>query len=329
MFDQFSESFQKLVKKMESWLDSIVLGLPNFILAAIVLAISIVIAKNLKKVAQRGLARTGANKTVTGLLSNMLVAVFMLISIFIILNILDLSDALTALLGTAGVAGLAVGLALQDPLVNLFSGVLMSVRDYYKIGDLVETNNYFGKIQKINLRSTIILSPKGQEIIIPNKEVLQSPLINYTHNGRRRIDITCGVAYGDDLEKVKKIAIKAIENSGLDIRESKPIEFYYTGFGGSSIDFIIRFWKNITAQSDYLAAQSVAIMALKKAFDENGITIPFPITTLDFGVVGGKGIDEIYPPNKMMNFNGSESKNGHSNGQTNGKVNGQKIAIED
>lgn len=320
MFSQFSESFKKLIAKLEGWLDSIVLGLPNFILAAIVLAISIFIARNLKNVAQKGLAKTSANKTVTGLLSNMLVAVFMIISLFVILNILDLSDALTALLGTAGVAGLAVGLALQDPLVNLFSGVLMSVRDYYEIGDLVETNSYFGRIQKINLRSTIILSPQGQEIIIPNKEVLQNPLINFSHNGRRRIDIDCGVAYGDDLEKVKKVAIKAIEDSGLDIRETKPIQLFYKNFGGSSIDFTIRFWKNITAQSDYLEAQSIAIMAIKKAFDENGITIPFPITTLDFGVVGGKGIDEIYPPQKIGGFNG--------NGKKNGQPNGHKVAIE-
>ena len=321
MLDQFSESFNKLIKKLQGWIDEFVLGLPNFIIAAIVLAISIFIARNLKNVAQKGLAKTGANKTVVGFLSNILVAIFMLLSIFVILNILNLSDALTALLGTAGVAGLAVGLALQDPLVNLFSGVLMSVRDYYKIGDLVETNGYFGKIMKINLRSTVVLSPQGQEVIIPNKEVLQNPLINFSHNGRRRIDVTCGVAYGDDLKKVKKITIEAIENSGLDLKETKPIEFYYTGFGGSSIDFTVRFWKNITAQSDYMKAQSTAIIAIKEAFDKNGITIPFPITTLDFGVVGGKGIDEIYPPQKIMN-----GQNGHSKNRA--KQNGQKVTIE-
>ncbi|MEM6320395.1 MAG: mechanosensitive ion channel family protein [Bacteroidota bacterium] len=201
---------------------------------------------------------------------------------FLILNILDLSDALTALLGTAGVAGLAVGLALQDPMVNLFSGVLMSVKDYYKVGDLVETQGHFGKIMKINLRSTIILSPKGQEIIIPNKDVLQNALINYSHNGRRRVDISCGVAYGDDLEKAKEVAIKAIEDSNISIRGNQPIEFFYTGFGNSSIDFTLRFWKNITSQLDYLDAQSRAIMAIKKAFDKNGITIPFPINHFRF-----------------------------------------------
>ena len=310
MFEQFSESFNKLFEKLRGWLDTIILALPNIILASIVLGLSILVARNLKGLAERAVKRTGANRTVAGLLANILVTVFMLISMFIILNILDLSDALTALLGTAGVAGLAVGLALQDPMINLFSGVLMSVRDYYNLGDLVETNNYFGRIQKINLRSTVILLSQGQEVIIPNKEVLQNPLINYSHNGRRRIDITCGVAYGDDLEKVKKVALEAIKNSGLNIRETKPVEFFYTGFGGSSVDFKIRFWKNITAQKDYLEAQSIAIMAIKKAFDKNNITIPFPITTLDFGVVGGMGIDEIYPPKKVFNISNNGTKIG-------------------
>lgn len=317
MFEQFRESLNKLIEKMQTWLDSVVLALPNVVLAALVLVLSVFVARYLKKIVQKGLGKATQNKTVTGLLSNISVAIFMLISLFVILNILDLSDALTALLGTAGVAGLAVGLALQDPLVNLFSGVLMSVRDYYKVGDLVETNGYFGKILKINLRSTVILSPQGQEVIIPNKEVLQNPLINFSHNGRRRIDINCGVAYGDDLEKAKKIAINAIENCEIDFNETKPVEFFYTSFGGSSIDFKIRFWKNITAQKDYLEAQSTAIMAIKKAFEKNNITIPFPITTLDFGVVGGLGINEVYPPQKVF-----KTRNGHNH------KNGKKILEE-
>lgn len=302
MFDQFSESINNLIIKLEGWIDIIIVGLPNFIIAAIVLTLSIFLAKKLKSATQKGLSRTGANKTVAGLLANIMVAIFMLISLFLVLNILNLSEALTALLGTAGVAGLAVGLALQDPLVNLFSGVLMSVRDYYEIGDLVETNSYFGRIQKINLRSTVLLTPKGQEVILPNKEVLQTPLINYSHNGRRRVDIACGVAYGDDLEKVKDIAIQAIKESGMDFRETHPVELFFTKFGSSSIDFTIRFWKNITEQDDYLAAKSTAMIALKKAFDKEGITIPFPITTLDFGVSGDKSIDEIYPLSNVMNL---------------------------
>lgn len=308
MLERFNESFGKLIAKLGEWLDAIVVMLPNLVLAALVLGISLLAARYLKKVTQKALVRTGANGTVVSVLTNIIVAAFMLISLFVVLNILNLDDALTALLGTAGVAGLAVGLALQDPLVNLFSGVLMSVKDYYKVGDLIETNGYFGKILKITLRSTVILTPQGQEVIIPNKEVLQNPMINFSHNGRRRIDISCGVAYGDDLERVKEIAVNAIEKD-LKFNDSKPVELFFNEFGDSSINFTLRFWKRVTAQADFLEAQSQAIIALKKAFDKEGITIPFPIQTLDFGVVGGLPINEVYPPEKMFVRNG---KNGHN-----------------
>lgn len=306
MLKQFSESLNNLISKMQNWLDTIILALPNIILAGLILGGSIFAARHLKNVTSRAINKMTSNKTVAGVLTNVVVSVFMIIAIFIILNVLNLSEAVTALLGTAGVIGLAVGLALQDPLINLFSGVLMSVKDYYQVGDLVKTNGFFGKIIKITLRSTIISMPDGQEVIIPNKEVLQNPLKNFSHNGHRRIEINCGVAYGDDLEKVKAIAINAIKESGINIRQANPIELYFTEFGNSSVNFVLHFWKNITDQKDYMAAKSQAIIALKKAFDHNEITIPFPITTLDFGVVGGLRIDDVYPPsllkNKQSNF---------------------------
>jgi len=299
MLSQFSESIKKLYDKLANWVDEAVLALPNLILAILVLAISIFLAKYLKKLVTKTLLKTTKNKTVIGVLSNIVVAAFMIISLFVVLNIMNLSDAVTALLGTAGVIGLAVGLALQDPLMNLFSGVVMSVKDYYQVGDLIESNGFFGKIAKITLRSTVIELPDGQEAIISNKNVLKNPLKNFSHNGHRRIDLTCGVSYGDDLEQAKKIAIDAIKNSGLNFSKSKPIELFFTDFGGSSINFVIRFWQDITGQRDYLNSKSTAIIAIKKAFDENEITIPFPITTLDFGVSGGLGIDQIYPPQQF------------------------------
>ncbi len=305
MLQQFSSSISNLYGKLSGWVNEIILALPNIILAGIVLSISIYLSRYLKKIVCRALYRTTNNQTVVGVISNVAVALFMIVALFVVLNILNLSEAVTALLGTAGVIGLAVGLALQDPLINLFSGVLMSVKDYYQVGDLIETNGFFGKISKITLRSTVIAQPDGQEVIIPNRDVLQNPLKNFSHNGRRRIELDCGVAYGDDLDKVEEIAINAIKNSGLEFRESEPIEFFYTEFGGSSIDFRIRFWKNIVSQADYFIARHTAIKALKKAFDQNDITIPFPITTLDFGVVGGVRVDDIYPPQKVT-MNGKQ-----------------------
>ena len=305
MIDQFNAATLKLWDKLISWFNEVILALPNIVLASIVMAITFYSARIIRKTMERLLGKTASNQTVKGFLTNIVVTLFVIIMLFIVLNILNLSDAVTALLGTAGVIGLAIGLALQDPLVNLFSGVVMSVREFYDQGDLVETNGYFGRIQKINLRSTVMIQPDGQQVIIPNKDVLQNPLKNFSHNGKRRIDISCGVSYNDDLAKAESVAIEAIANCGLDIRETSPIQFFYNEFGGSSINFTLRFWKNITKQSDYLEAQHKAIIALKKAFDTNGISIPYPITTLDFDNIEGLRMNDFAGPD-IPSKNGSK-----------------------
>lgn len=95
--------------------------------------------------------------------------------LFIVLGILGLDRALTSLLAGAGVVGLAVGLAVQEPLMNLFSGILMSTKSLYNVGDLIETNGYFGKIKKVNLRSTILEQVSGEEVLLPNKSIIHPP----------------------------------------------------------------------------------------------------------------------------------------------------------
>lgn len=299
MLLQIQQSLQKLLAKLNSWLDSLVLALPNLILATLVLVSSLYLARFLKKGVRKALRKTSGNPTVVSVVSNVAVAGFMIVVLFVALSILNLDDAFTALLGTAGVIGLAVGLALQDPLINLFSGILMSVRDKYSLGDLVETNGYFGTIQKINLRSTILRQATGQEVVIPNKEVIQNPLVNYTRSGERRVDLECGISYGEDLEEVQEVAVEAIRQAGIDLMKQKDIDFFYVGFGDSSINFIVRYWFNGTAQRDFLKARSLGVMALKKSFDRQGITIPFPIRTLDFGIVGGVRLDDLYPSQRL------------------------------
>ncbi len=313
MLTQIQQALQKLTDKLGAWLDGFILALPNIAVAMLVLIASFFVARLLKKGARKGLLKATGNLTVVGVLSNVIVALFMVIVLFVILSILNLDDAFTALLGTAGVLGLAVGLALQDPLVNLFSGILMSVREKYSIGDLVESNGYFGKIEKINLRSTIIKTPTGQEVIIPNRDVLQNPLVNYTRSGERRVDIDCGVSYGDDLEEVRDIAVEAITNSDIELMEGKPVEIFFKEFGDSSINFVLRFWYNTTMQRDYFAAKNQGIIALKNAFDRNGITIPFPIRTMDFGIVGGVRLDDLYPSGELAASSGTNGYDQSSN----------------
>ncbi len=292
--EQLSSSYDKMIEKLGSWIDIIVLQFPNLVIALFVGAVAYFMSSYVRKIAVKATSRFTDNKTVLNLISNLTAVVFSIFVLFTILGIFDLGGTINKILATAGVLGLAVGLALQDPMNNLFSGVFMSVRELYKIGDVVETNGYFGTIVNIDLRATKILQPTGQEVVIPNKEVIQKPLRNYTVTGQRRVDVSCGVSYGDDLDKVEKIVIDAI-NDNIDVIDNKAVDVVYNEFGSSSINFVARFWIDNTGQRDYLKAQSVVIKAIKKAFDDNDVMIPFPITTLDFGIKGGVPMSKMFP----------------------------------
>lgn len=287
LWDHFLESFNLLNEELLSWVDQIVGSLPNIALALLVGIIGYLLSRLVRKYFLRLLMRISQNHTVNRLLANITTTAFLMLVLFVVLSILNLERALQSMLATAGVAGLVVGLALQEPLTNFLSGIIMSTRQYFNVGDLVETNGFMGNIETINLRSTLVRTPQGQQVVLPNKSVIQNPLINYTISRERQVVVTCGIAYWDDLEKVRKVAVEAIEKS-VPHNPAKPVEFFFTEFGDSSINFLLRYWLNDTRQMPFLQSRHEAIIALKKAFDENGITIPFPIRTIDMGIPGGK-----------------------------------------
>jgi small conductance mechanosensitive channel len=300
--NDFNASLEAFWNTLEGWLEGLIANLPNIILAVLVLVASIFLSRLVKKYAGKLVSRFSRNHTINGLLSNIITSGFLIVMLFIVLGILGLDRALTSLLAGAGVVGLAVGLAVQEPLMNLFSGILMSTKSLYNVGDLIETNGYFGKIKKVNLRSTILEQLSGEEVLLPNKSIIQNPLTNYTVSGRRRLALSCGISYGEDLEKVRSVTVKAVEDN-IDRDERFPVEFYYEGYGDSSINFIVRFWLADITQKGLLAAQSESVIAIKKAFDQNDIMIPFPIRTLDFGIKGGEKLNTMLKTSAM---NGKE-----------------------
>ncbi|MEM9999217.1 MAG: mechanosensitive ion channel family protein, partial [Bacteroidota bacterium] len=208
------------------------------------------------------------------------------------LGLIGLDRAVTTLLAGAGVLGLALGFAFQDIAANFIAGVLIAVRSPFDLGDLVQTNGHTGTISDINLRATHVRTFQGQEVIIPNSQVYQNPLVNYTHVGSRRIDLGCGVGYGDNLQYAEDVAKEAL--SAVSTRDAdRDVTLFWTEFGDSSINFVASYWVDFQGQADFLTAQSEGIKRLKTAFDDSGVTIPFPIRTLDFGPNGGIDLREM------------------------------------
>lgn len=303
-FLQFNSSFELVVDKIDAWITNFISMLPNLAVALLVLIIFYVTGKLTRKAVRNLLEKTTSNKTIISLLETIVGIIIIGIGCFIALSVLQLDGAVTSLLAGAGIIGLALGFAFQDIASNFISGVILSIRHPFGLGDIIETNDFYGVVQKLNLRNTIIKTVTGQIVYIPNKSVFENPLQNYTNTGLRRIDLSCGVSYGDDLEKAKKVALEAVD-SVENVLSDRGIEFYYEEFGDSSINFKIRFWVKFATNPDFWSVRSDAIIAISKAFDENDIMIPFPIRTLDFGIRGGEKL------NSMIN---SDSPIGKVNG---------------
>lgn len=290
--EKFEESYSLVLEKLEVWMETAVSMLPNFVVAILVLIMFYLLGRMTRQLVRKLLHRTTTNKTIINLLDTVTGIIIIGTGVFIALSVMQLDGTVNKLLAGAGIIGLALGFAFQDIASNFISGVILSVRHPFGIGDIIETNDFYGIVVKLDLRNTLLRTPQGQIIFIPNKEVFGNPLINYTKEPNRRIDLECGISYAEDLEKVQKLAEETIRNLDCCDR-SRAIELYYHEFGDSSINFTIRFWIKFNSNKDYWSARSRAIVAIKKVFDENDIMIPFPIRTLDFGIRGGEKLNTM------------------------------------
>lgn len=290
----FSGMWTKLIAKLGGWAETLVVMLPNILAAMITVAITVWVSRWIEKGVRVVIARMTGNQPISNLLASVARVGMILVSLFVSLGILNLDKAVTSLLAGVGVVGLALGFAFQDIAANFMSGFIMAARRPFDVGDLVEVNGRLGRVRAIELRATELETLDGLAVIIPNKLVFQNPIVNYTKTPTRRLELTIGTAYADDLERVRAVVIAAV--SGIPNRDpQREIEVLFSGFGDSSINFALRVWLTASDQLAWLEARSEAMIAIKKAFDREGITIPFPIRTLDFGAkaVGGQPLESM------------------------------------
>lgn len=289
-----------LMETLEEWARFAVTMLPNLVVAVVVFAIAWMIAGIAQRVTRRAVARFTNHQQLVYLAGIGMRLGITSVGLFAALAVLNLDGVVTSLLAGVGVVGLALGFAFQDIAANLMSGVMMAGARPFRVGDVIKTADYFGTVEQIGLRVTQIRTPTGELVLIPNKDVTNSALVNYTETSNRRVDISVGVAYGDDLAKAQEAIVAGLKTvKGCD--ENKPVQALFVGFGGSSIDLSCRFWINTQNHTDYMVAQSDGIKAIKRALDDAGLNIPFPIRTLDFGAkaVGGENLDRMLPSQLM------------------------------
>ncbi|PKG51020.1 MULTISPECIES: mechanosensitive ion channel family protein [Olleya] len=301
MKSQLSEAYNLLVTKLEAWFNAIVSNIPNLILAIVVLIAAYFIAKYVKKYVTKFVAKKVQQNSITNMIGTLSSVVVVLAGLFLALGILNLSKTLTSLLAGAGVAGLAIGLALQGTLSNTFAGIVLSFRKKIQIGHWVETNGYSGEVIDINLKDFTIKEADNNMVIIPNKMILDNPMKNYTLTTKMRVFLECGVGYESDLDHVQQLTKETICNTFDQIEKPEDVEFYYTEYGGSSINYLCRFWIDADNALEKMRSKSKAIIEIKKAYDKENINIPFPIRTLQFdnklSVDSPKGVEKQFSNN--------------------------------
>jgi small conductance mechanosensitive channel len=279
---RFANALKKMMDRLVSWMNNLIVSLPNIIIAVLVFLIVLFLSKYLSRIVLKLLKNSSLQASMKHLISKLVSVLVVFFGMFLILGILDLSKTLNTILAGAGVAGLAIGLALQGAISNTYSGIILSYIDQIRFGDWIQSNDYEGEVVDINLRTVTIKQRDNNLVYLPNKLVLENPIRNFSTTPKTRVILDCGVGYSSNLEFVKKLVKQTISQAFKEFNTEEEVIFIYKEFGDSSINFETRFWVESKSALQVAIAKSKAIIAIKAAFDKNNINIPFPIRTLDF-----------------------------------------------
>jgi small conductance mechanosensitive channel len=228
------------------------------------------IAKMLTNVVRRMLHRTDMEDTLEKFLCNLLNAV--MLTVVVIAAISQLGVQTTSLLAILGAAGLAVGLALQGSLSNFAAGVLIVAFRPYKVGDFIEGGGVAGTVEEVQIFTTVLKSPDNKKIIIPNSQIMNTEITNYSANETRRVDLVIGCGYDDDLDKVRQILHEIISADDRVLEDPAPM-IAVSELGDSSVNFVVRPW---VKSADFWGVHCDLTEQVKKRFDQEGISIPYP-----------------------------------------------------
>lgn len=191
----------------------------------------------------------------------------------------ELGFSIGPLLGTAGVFGVAVGFASQTSLSNLISGLFLMTERHFVVGDIVTIGDLTGEVLTIDLLSVKIRTFDNKHVRLPNETIIKSQVTNVTHFPIRRVDLTLGVAYKEDIARVRATLLDLARRNPLCLMEPEPV-IVLNGFGASSVDLLFLVW---AAREDWLAVKNSLMEEIKERFDKEGIEFPFPHVSLYAG----------------------------------------------
>jgi len=242
----------------------------NLVTAIVIFYVGRMVVRILTRGMRKVMEAQEVDKTLITFVSNL---ASMVLQVFVIIAAVGaLGVQTTSFIAVLGAAGLAIGLALQGSLSNFAAGVLIVLFRPYKVGDFIEAAGITGSVEEVQILTTVLKTGDNKQVIVPNAQIMGSIITNYSAKETRRVDMVIGVSYDDDLDKVRSTLeeLVAAEDRILD---DPACTIAVSALADSSVNFVVRPWVNT---SDYWGVTFDLTEAIKKRFDKEGISFPFP-----------------------------------------------------
>lgn len=261
----------QLLTQPERWADRVADFLPQLGKAVIVLAFFWAFYKALRPALRRGLVRSRMDEALVALLVDSFLRWSML-AVAVVMAAGQMGINVTAAVAGLGVAGIAIGLAAQDSIANAIAGVTIFLDKPFKVGDWITASDVTGKVAEIKMRTTRIRTRQHTYMVVPNKHIVDTTIVNHSMYGDVRIDIPIGIAYREDVRAARRVILEAIE--GVELIRPGRSEVVLASLGDSSVNLSLRVWVDDPQKETH--AHFACLEAAKLALDAAGIQIPYP-----------------------------------------------------
>jgi small conductance mechanosensitive channel len=246
---------------------------PKLLLAIITLLVGLWLIKTFTKSLRKAFEKRDVEQSLSKFLLSLINVTLKILLVISVISMVGVQ--MTSFIALLGAAGLAVGMALSGTLQNFAGGVVILMLKPFKVGEFVEAQGHMGTVEEIQIFSTVLKTPANQVIFIPNGGLSTSSVTNYSRENTRRMDLTFGIGYQDDIDKARKIIQDSIKDDDRILNEPAEPMIAVQNLNDSSVDLLLRLW---LSNDDYWDFYWEIREKIKKAFDREGITIPYPQT---------------------------------------------------
>jgi small conductance mechanosensitive channel len=263
---------EKVDTYVDKGIDTLILYAPKLVLAILVLILGLWIVKLISKGVNKLMKKQDIDASLRPFLTGLLSAILKIMLVISVIQMIGVQ--MTSFVAILAAVGFAVGLALSGTLQNFAGGVMILIFRPFKIGDVIEAQGHVGSVKEIQIFNTIMKTPDNKTIIIPNAPLSTGSMVNYSTEENRRVDFTFGIGYDDDIDKAKEVLSALIKADSRIFTDPAPF-IAVSELADSSVNFVVRVWSKA---SDYWGIYFDMNEAVKKEFDKQKISIPYPQT---------------------------------------------------